>query len=96
MKEKIDKLLKELEARYGMDESFSAKVRPLVEKIVDPSMPEEARPGLLTDLADLYESQAQIRRSCADLTESIHVILQNEFNQILGQIDSDKTNPQQD
>ncbi|MFH2003098.1 MAG: hypothetical protein ABIK28_25760 [Planctomycetota bacterium] len=69
---KVETILNELNDRYGLGEAFAAKVRPLVAKILDPSMPAEARGPLLNELAEVYESQARLRSNLELLHEFIH------------------------
>ena len=51
--QRLDRILGELENRYGMDREFSSRVRPVAEKIFQRETPEAERPALLTLLAIL-------------------------------------------
>lgn len=61
---RADALLLELQHRHGNDDArFLAAVRPFVERILDPSLPESARVALLELLAETFERDVQIRRN---------------------------------
>lgn len=83
--DKLTNILNELELRYGMDKAFTDKVRPVAEKILDPSIPDEVRSLLLTELAALYQSQAKIQQSCAQLCEALNKSLMDQLQGILDQ-----------
>ncbi len=59
---RVDRILTELRARHGSDECFEARLRPMLERIVDPAMSEECQVGLLEIVAETCERNTQIRR----------------------------------
>lgn len=68
---RADSLLNELSLRHrNRDARFLAAVRPLVERIVDPSLPEPARVSLLELLAETFERDTQVRRDLGRLREA--------------------------
>ncbi|MDO8348981.1 MAG: hypothetical protein Q7T30_02005 [Planctomycetota bacterium] len=59
---RVDALLTELSLRHRNDDPrFLAAVRPIIERIVDPSLPEDARVPLLELLAETFERDVQVR-----------------------------------
>lgn len=79
--QKVEQILADLDERYKLGEAFTAKVRPLVEKILDPEMPEEAREPLMDELIDVYESQARLRNNLEMLHEYVHRAFHNKLSQ---------------
>lgn len=63
---RVDSLLLELSSRHrNHDPRFLAAVRPMVERIVDPATPEQARVPLLEMLAETFERDLQVRTDLA-------------------------------
>ena len=63
---RVDSLLLELSSRHrNHDPRFLAAVRPMVERIVDPATPEQARVPLLEMLAETFERDLQVRTDVA-------------------------------
>lgn len=69
--DRVDALIQELSARHANDdERFLAAVRPMVERILDPAMPEEHRVPLLELLAESFERDVQVRRDLQQAREN--------------------------
>lgn len=63
---RVDALLEELSARHdNRDPRFLAAVRPMIERILDPTTPVASRVPLLELLAQTFERDVQIRRDFA-------------------------------
>lgn len=63
---RVDSLLLELSNRHrNHDPRFLAAVRPMVERIIDPATPEQARVPLLEMLAETFERDVQVRSDLA-------------------------------
>ncbi|MCB9884542.1 MAG: hypothetical protein H6838_03565 [Planctomycetes bacterium] len=63
---RVDALMLELQARHNNnDPRFLTAVRPLVERILDPGTPEDARVPLLEMLAETFERDVAIREATA-------------------------------
>lgn len=63
---RVDSLLLELQSRHrNHDPRFLAAVRPMVERILDPTMPEASRVPLLELLAETFERDVQVRKDMA-------------------------------
>lgn len=58
---RVDSLIAELRARHGNEELFFQRLRPLLEKILDPGTPEESRHSLLELAAETCERQQQVK-----------------------------------
>ena len=73
---RVDTLLRELSTRHAnSDQRFLAEVRPLVEKIVDPALPVDARVPLLELLAETFERDRRIRRDTEAARAGLRALL---------------------
>ena len=77
MRERLERILGELERRYGLDAAFSMRVRPVAARIFDPQTPEDVRPALLTHLAETYERQASLQESRRQALAGIRSMFDN-------------------
>ena len=71
MNQRLERILKELESRYGMGPEFSDEIRPIASKIFSPDINEKDRQKLLTLLAETYERQACVRRNLKIAEEAL-------------------------
>jgi hypothetical protein len=62
---RVDRVLDELQQRYGNDERFVSRARPIVRRIFEPGMSEEQRTLALEMLAETCVRDVQIRDNCA-------------------------------
>ncbi|MCC7063607.1 MAG: hypothetical protein IT456_12440 [Planctomycetes bacterium] len=68
---RVDSLLLELSSRHRNDDPrFLAAVKPMVERILDPLTPEQARVPLLEMLAETFERDVQVRRDLEKAREN--------------------------
>ena len=58
---RVERILAELRARHGNDDRFTERLRPMLERIVDPELSEESQLGLLELVAETCERNTQIR-----------------------------------
>lgn len=81
---RIDSLLFELQSRHrNQDPRFLAAVRPLVEKILDPTLPEPARIPLMEMLAETFERDVQVRTDLAKTREGLAAVF-DHLKRLLG------------
>ncbi len=59
---RVERILNELRARYGNDERFTERLRPMLKRIVDPSVSDESQVSLLELAAETCERDSQIKR----------------------------------
>ena len=58
---RVDRILAELRARHDNDDRFAERLRPMLERIVDPAVSEACQVGLLELVAETCERNTQIR-----------------------------------
>lgn len=76
MRERLERILGELEQRYGLEPRLAERLRPVLARILEPQTPEEARPGLLTLLAETCERQAAVRADCERAAAGFEALFQ--------------------
>ncbi|MFK7738737.1 MAG: hypothetical protein AB8H80_00335 [Planctomycetota bacterium] len=65
--DRVDTLIQELSARHqNTDEKFLVAVRPMVERILAPDLPEESRIPLFELLAETFERDVRVRTDLAE------------------------------
>lgn len=68
---RVDSLLAELTARHGLSADYAARLRPLVERLLEPGIPEATRPALMELLAETCERQRRIEESGKQMKQAV-------------------------
>jgi hypothetical protein len=75
--DRVDTIIRELSSRHrNADDRFLAAVRPMVERILEPGTPADARVPLLEMLAETFERDARMREDFTNLRKGLRELFE--------------------
>lgn len=89
-KERLDKIIKDLEAQYPPDEKFRAALKPLLAKLYEPNFPEKEIDHMIQLLEETYSKNYESKRNLDSARKGIKEIAENikTFGQYFQQMTS--------
>ncbi|MFH0752486.1 MAG: hypothetical protein V1914_02705 [archaeon] len=76
-KERIDSKIKELDKSYGPNEEFKTGLNPIIEKLYDPSFPEDQIDGILEQVKDAYRRQHKTKEYLDSARTDLEATVEN-------------------